>query len=103
MKFSAIDQTGVEHHLDGRDGWTLMEILNEAGLLLAPECGGSCICGTCHVYVDESWTSKLEPASEGEVATLDLAFDVKPNSRLSCQIVCGPALDGLKLRIGTLA
>ena len=99
MKFTAIDRAGHEHSLVGRDGWTLMEILDEAGLLVAPECGGSCICGTCQVYIDEHWLARLPEISDEETATLDLAFEVKPNSRLSCQLICGAVLDGLKITI----
>lgn len=63
------------------------------------ECGGSCSCATCHVVVDDVWIGRLPPKSRDEDATLDYAVGVRPNSRLSCQIVVSDALDGLVLRL----
>jgi len=68
-------------------------------LPVAAECGGACACATCHVYVEESWYAKLAPPSPAETDMLDMALAVEPNSRLSCQIVCEPDLDGIKLTI----
>ena len=59
------------------------------------ECGGACACATCHVYVDESWVERLGKAEQMEEDMLDFAFDVRPTSRLSCQIKVRPELDGL--------
>ena len=63
------------------------------------ECGGACACATCHVYVDEAWSEKTGKPSEMEEDMLDFAFDVRPVSRLSCQIKVAPELDGLILRV----
>ena len=52
MKIIAKDSKGIEHILDGNDGWTVMEALRDAGLPITAECGGACACATCHVYVD---------------------------------------------------
>ena len=95
MKIIAKDRKGVEHILEGNDGWTVMEALRDAGLPITAECGGACACATCHVYVDEKWTEKAGKASQMEEDMLDFAFDVKPNSRLCCQITVRPELDGL--------
>jgi 2Fe-2S ferredoxin len=65
---------------------------------IVAECGGSCSCATCHVYVDEPWFDKLDPRSADEEYQLDSAFDVRENSRLSCQIVVSDELDGLVVR-----
>jgi 2Fe-2S ferredoxin len=62
------------------------------------ECGGNAMCATCHVYVDEAWFEKLAPRSPDEEYQLDAAFDVRPTSRLSCQIVVSEELDGLVVR-----
>ena len=62
------------------------------------ECGGACACATCHVYVDEAWAAKTGEPSPMEEDMLDFAFDVQPNSRLSCQIKVTEALDGLVVR-----
>lgn len=64
------------------------------------ECGGCCVCGTCHVYVDEADLARLPPPEPGESALLTgVAAELKPNSRLSCQIAMAAALDGLVVRI----
>jgi len=63
------------------------------------ECGGACACATCHVYVDEDWRTVTGVPSPMEEDMLDFGFDVKPNSRLSCQIKVSDALDGLVVRI----
>ena len=99
MKIIATDRDGKVHQIEGRDGWTVMEILRDAGLPIAAECGGACACATCHVYVDQEWFGKLEPRSNAEVDMLDMALAVEDNSRLSCQIVCKPELDGIKVTI----
>ncbi len=99
MKIIATDREGKEHIIEGRDGWTVMEILRDAGLPIAADCGGACACATCHVYVDQDWVAKLVPPSDSEVDMLDMALAVEPNSRLSCQITCSAALDGLKVTI----
>jgi len=99
MKIIATDRKGVEHVIEGRDGWTVMEILRDAGFPVAAECGGACACATCHVYVRDGWYEKLSPPSDAEVDMLDMALAVEPDSRLSCQIVCADELDGIKVTI----
>jgi 2Fe-2S ferredoxin len=60
------------------------------------ECGGGLACATCHCYVEDSWAGRLDAPSEAEVQMLEsAACEVKPNSRLSCQIAMTEALDGL--------
>jgi len=99
VKIIAIDRQGQEHTLEGRDGWSVMEILRDGGLDIAAECGGACACATCHVYVDNGWIEKLPPRSDAETDMLDMALAVESNSRLSCQIVCSEALDGIKVTV----
>lgn len=99
MKIIATDRNGKEHVLEGRNDWSVMEILRDAGLPVAAECGGACACATCHVYVDQDWFDKLPPRSDAEVDMLDMALAVEPNSRLSCQIICKPELDGIEVTI----
>jgi len=98
MKIHATDRNGQSRELEGRDGWTLMEILRDDGLDITAECGGACACATCHVYVAQEWYEKLTPPSETEIDMLDMALAVEPNSRLSCQIKVTDALDGLVVR-----
>ncbi|MFX4221312.1 MAG: 2Fe-2S iron-sulfur cluster-binding protein [Thalassobaculum sp.] len=80
-----------------------MEVIRDWGLPILAECGGACACATCHVYVDEEWLDKLPPRSEEEEEKLDEAFDVRDNSRLSCQILMSDELDGLHVTIAPVA
>ncbi len=90
---------GTTHDIEATKDWSLMEIIREAGLPISAQCGGSCACSTCHVYVDPAWAARLPEPSEEEVAMLDGAFDVKENSRLACQIYFTEALDGLPVTL----
>ena len=99
MKIIARDRHGVEHVIEGNEGWTVMEALRDAGLPILAECGGACACATCHVYVEDGWYEKLRPPSPEETDMLDMALAVEPHSRLSCQIVCSEATDGIKVTL----
>jgi 2Fe-2S ferredoxin len=99
MKIFATDRDGKKYELEGRDGWTVMEILRDGGLDISAECGGACACATCHVYVAPDWYDKLNPPSDAEIDMLDMALAVEPTSRLSCQITCSPELDGLTVTV----
>ena len=99
MKIVATDRNGETREIEGRDGWTVMEILRDAGLPIAAECGGACACATCHVYVTDGWYEKLTPPSDAEVDMLDMALAVEPTSRLSCQLVCNDEIDGIKVTV----
>jgi 2Fe-2S ferredoxin len=103
MKILVTDQDGAEHELEGLDGWRVMEVIRDWGLNIKAECGGACACATCHVYVDESWLDKLTPKTDDEDDLLYTAPDVKPNSRLSCQILLSDELDGLKVTLADSA
>ena len=63
------------------------------------DCGGSMACATCHVYVKEDWFNKIPKKEDGEEDMLDMAFEPKTNSRLSCQIVVSDEIDGLEVNI----
>ena len=99
MKIKVTDRSGKRHELEGDTSSTLMEILRDAGLEIEAACGGCCACATCHVYVNEKWLNKIKPKDDDEESMLDQAFDVKKNSRLSCQINLNDDLDGLKLEL----
>jgi 2Fe-2S ferredoxin len=95
-KITYIDAAGVARPVDGEIGSTVMETAIKNGVPgIEAECGGACACSTCHVYVDEAWREKTGEPSPMEEDMLDFAFEVKPNSRLSCQIKVTEALDGL--------
>ena len=91
---------GQTHQLEAQPGLSMMEIIRDAGISeLLALCGGSCSCATCHVYVDPEFESRLSQMSEDENDLLDAASYRKHNSRLSCQIRFGDALEGLKVTI----
>jgi ferredoxin, 2Fe-2S len=95
-----VGRDGTEKTIEGKDGWSVMENIRDAGFdeLLAL-CGGCCSCATCHVHVDEEWLAALPPMGPDEDDLLDSSDHRRPNSRLSCQIEYGEALDGLRVRI----
>ena len=99
-KVTFITHDGQEHTVDIALGWSLMEgaVKNRVPGIDA-DCGGACACGTCHVYVDDAWVEKLPKAEQMEEDMLDFAFDVRDNSRLSCQIKVSDALDGLRVKV----
>jgi ferredoxin, 2Fe-2S len=99
MMVRVTDRDGQERELEALEGWRLMEVIRDWGLPIKAECGGACSCATCHVYVDPDWIAKLHPPLAEEIERLDDAFDVRPNSRLSCQILMSEALDGLKVTL----
>lgn len=91
-----IDSTGTSRAIEADDGSTVMETAlrnNVPGI--EGECGGACACATCHVYVDEAWADRIPKAEQMEEDMLDFAFDVRPTSRLSCQIRVRAEIDGL--------
>lgn len=89
------DRDGSLHRLPALEGWSVMEIVKDAGLPLKAECGGALACATCHLYVDADWADRVPPKSAEEEAMLDQAFDLRAESRLSCQILMTDELDGL--------
>ena len=99
MKIIVTDQAGETHELEGLDGWRAMEVIRDWGLDIKAECGGSCTCATCHVWVDPEWFAQLPPMQDCEEDLIYSTLDQKPNSRLSCQIILSDALDGLQLTL----
>jgi 2Fe-2S ferredoxin len=95
-----VDRDGKNHEIEAKSGLKVMEILRELDYGVAAICGGLCSCATCHVYVDEQWTTKLPKAQSDELELLKELPDYRPaTSRLSCQVDFTEALSGLKLAI----
>ena len=96
-----IEHDGTTHTIDVSDGVSLMEGAVSNGVRgIDADCGGSCACATCHVHVDAAWTAIVgPPASEGEAELLQLAPEVRPDSRLSCQIRMREELDGVVVHL----
>ncbi len=91
-----IEANGQSTTLNLADGWSLMQGATANGVDgIVGECGGSCACATCHCYVDELLASVLPAPSQGELDMLEnVVAERRPNSRLTCQIKAGPALEG---------
>ena len=92
---------GRELGLTADDGVSVMAAATGAGIPgIVAECGGSAMCATCHVYVDEAWIDQLPAPLANELEMLECtAADRQPNSRLSCQIKLSPALQGLVVHV----
>ena len=90
------DNQGNSKTIEVENGLSVMEgaIQNDIPGIDA-DCGGSMACATCHVYVEEKWFNKIPKATEAEVDMIDMAYEPKKNSRLSCQLIVSEELDGL--------
>src|SRR5271169_4214396 len=99
-KINYISHDGEKFQIDVPVGESVMEGAVRNGIdEIVAECGGSCLCATCHVYVDEKWLSVLDPIAEDENAMLEsTAAERLPNSRLSCQLIVKPSFEGLIVR-----
>ena len=98
-KITYIDFEGATRTVDAEVGSTVMEtaIKNNVPGIEA-ECGGACACATCHVHVDDAWRATVGEPTPMEEDMLDFGYDVRDNSRLSCQIKVTDDLDGLVVR-----
>lgn len=104
MVIRVIQKDGTEKQIEAEIGWSLMEILRDAGFdAIEGACGGSMACATCHMYVHPDWTDRVEAQNnektEEEEDILDLAFDLHDCSRLGCQIRMSKELDGIVIAI----
>ena len=95
-KITYIDKDKNSKTIEVENGLSVMEgaIQNNIPGIDA-DCGGSMACATCHVYVEEKWLNKIPKAEDAEVDMIDMAFEPKKNSRLSCQLIVSDVLDGL--------
>ena len=95
-KITYKDIQGASKTIEVENGLSVMEgaVQNDIPGIDA-DCGGSMACATCHVYVEEKWLNKLSKAEEAEVDMIDMAYEPKKNSRLSCQLIVSDELDGL--------
>ena len=99
-KITYIEHNGKKHTIDVANGLSIMEgaIQNNIPGIDA-DCGGAMACATCHVYVKEEWFNNLPQKEQGEEDMLDMAFEPKKNSRLSCQILVLKELDGIVVNL----
>ena len=95
-KITYVDSKGESRTINVDNGLTVMEgaVQNNIPEIDA-DCGGSMACATCHVYVKEEWYEKLNKPEEAEQDMIDMAYEPKKNSRLSCQLIVSDELEGL--------
>lgn len=99
-KITFIEAGGATHEIDAPTGLTIMEAAVDAMVPgIEADCGGNCICATCHVYVDPAWFAKLPAAQEDEEAMIEYTSEPQENSRLTCQIQVTDEMDGMVVRI----
>lgn len=101
MKITFIENNGTEHSLDVEPGDSVMEVAIQNNIDgIDAECGGSCMCATCHCFIDETFLNKLPEADETENDLLDCTSESRQsNSRLSCQLELTTEMDGLIVRL----
>ena len=99
-KITYIEHNGKSHEIELSNELSVMEGALQNNIPgIDADCGGSCACATCHVYVDEKWFDKLSKKESAEEDMLDMAYEPKKNSRLSCQITVEDSLDGLVVKM----
>ena len=99
-KITYIEHNGKSHTIEVPKELSVMEGALQNNIPgIDADCGGACACATCHVYVDEKWFDKLQKKEDAEQDMLDMAFEPKKFSRLSCQITATDELDGLVVKM----
>ena len=99
-KITYIEHDGKPHTIEVASGLSVMEGAVQNNIPgIDADCGGSMACATCHVYVKEEWFNKLPKKEDGEEDMLDMAFEPKKNSRLSCQLMVSDQIDGLVVNL----
>ena len=99
-KITYIEHDGKSHTIEVENGLSVMEGADQNNIPgIDADCGGSMACATCHVYVKEEWFNKLPKKEDGEEDMLDMAFEPKKNSRLSCQLMVSDQFEGLVVNL----
>ena len=97
-KITYKDHEGGSRTIEVENGLSVMEGAIQKDVPgIDADCGGSMACATCHVYVEEKWLDKLSKVEDAEVDMIDMAYEPKKNSRLSCQLIVSDELDGLTI------
>ena len=99
-KITYIENNGKSHTVEVAEGLTVMEGAVQNNIPgIDADCGGGMACATCHVYVKDEWFDRINKKNEGEDDMIDQAHEPKKNSRLSCQILVSPEIDGLEVHL----
>lgn len=100
VKICVTNRDGSKQDVEVEPGLNLMEGLRDGGILdIEGICGGYCLCGTCHCYVDAANRERLAEQSEDEVDLLDGLMTSNENSRLMCQVKCDESLEGFEVTV----
>lgn len=100
IRITFIDPAGAAHDVQAEPGQSLMQAaVNALVPGIEASCGGHCICATCHCHVDERWLARVGAPEPLERDMLDCTNEVRPNSRLSCQVALSEALDGMVVHV----
>ena len=99
-KITFITHDKKSYLVEVQNGLSVMQAADDNNITgIVAECGGGMACSTCHVYVEDKWLEKLNKKTDEEEGVLDMAFEPKKNSRLSCQIEVSDEIDGLVVHI----
>jgi ferredoxin, 2Fe-2S len=99
-RITFISHNGTAETIDGEVGQSVMDAARDHGITgIEAVCGGGTACGTCHVFVEPDWLTRLPPTTLAEQELVDFLTQKQPNSRLSCQISMVPELDGLVVHL----
>ncbi|MGB0954720.1 MAG: 2Fe-2S iron-sulfur cluster-binding protein [Panacagrimonas sp.] len=99
-KITFIEHGGERRTVEAKDGESLMQAATGNGVEgIVAECGGSCVCGTCHCYIDGDWQTTVEDQQEDEKMLVEFSEHYQPSSRLSCQIPVNKAMDGMVVKL----
>jgi ferredoxin, 2Fe-2S len=99
-KVTFVHPDGTRETHTGIDGETVMDCALDHGVVgIRAQCGGACICVTCHCYVESPWSERIVPPRADELEMLEYAWEREPNSRLACQVVLDPTCAGIVIRL----
>jgi len=99
LKLSVHLTDGTRFAPEAAAGYRIMELMRAYGLPIKAECGGACVCATCHVRIPVAWQHLLPAPSDEELAKLDEIADADETSRLACQLMMTDELDGLEVEL----
>jgi 2Fe-2S ferredoxin len=96
-----VSSSGISRKIEVPSGMSVMQAaLNHMVEGILGECGGNCMCATCHVYVDVLFLRRIPPVTDNKKFMLSIAAEgPEMNSRLSCQIKMTEELDGIIVRL----
>jgi 2Fe-2S ferredoxin len=99
-RITFVQPDGSRETLEVTAGRTAMEAARDNSIRgIRAECGGECLCSTCHCYVDSAWVNRLPDKKDGEASLIDFAYEPRDTSRLACQLLITETLDGIVLYV----